>query len=261
MVVRAVPRQPSLGAMTSIWAHRGASGDAPENTLAAFELAARQGADGIELDVQRTADGELVVCHDETIDRTSTGSGAIVAHTLAELRRHDFGGPGGAGGPTAVLPTLREVFELVRGTSMACNVELKDTIEPYPGMAEQVLELVAEFGLGERTWVSTFNHWTLRELAGRGTSGLGGVRLGVLFQDGLVDPWRYAADLGVQAIHPPWQYLAALPQTVELCHEAGLAVHPWTCNTDAEITRVLGLGVDAVITNHPRRARELAGPA
>ena len=153
-------REPSVEHMTSIWAHRGTSSEAPENTLPAFELAISQGADGFELDVQRTADGELLVCHDETIDRMSGASGAVVGLTLDEIRSHNFGGSFGLDGVKA--PTLREVFDLMRGNDVVCNVELKDSLEPYPGMAAQVLDLIRECGLAERIWISSFNHWTLR---------------------------------------------------------------------------------------------------
>ena len=243
-------REPSVGHMTSIWAHRGTSSEAPENTLPAFELAISQGADGFELDVQRTADGELLVCHDETIDRMSGASGAVVGLTLDEIRSHDFGGSFGLHGVKA--PTLREVFDLMRGNDVVCNVELKDSLEPYPGMAAQVLDLIRECGLAERIWISSFNHWTLRELAG---ADRGGVRLGVLYAEPLVDPWDYATRLGVQAIHPSWQSLALVPETTERCQETGIAVHAWTCNTTDEIRTALDLGVDAVITDHPARAQ------
>jgi len=104
-----------------IWAHRGASGYAPENTLLAFKKAIELGANGIELDVQMTKDGELVVCHDETIDRTSNGSGWIKDMTLAELKSLDFScGQKDFAGVT--IPTMREVFELLAPTGFIINI-------------------------------------------------------------------------------------------------------------------------------------------
>lgn len=117
--------------MVAIWAHRGASAHAPENTLPAFELAVEQGADGVELDVHLTADGHLVVTHDETIDRCSDGTGAIASLTLEQLRAFDFSA-GWEGFAGTRIPTLREVYELLHPTDLTINVELKNTFAPYP---------------------------------------------------------------------------------------------------------------------------------
>lgn len=234
--------------MTAIWAHRGASALAPENTLPAFALAVEHGADGVELDLQRTADGELVVIHDETIDRTSTGIGRVVDLTLAELKRFDFslGLDGFAG---TQIPTLREVFELLAPTPLTINVELKNSVEFYPGMEAQVEALVTEYGLADRVIYSSFNHYSLRTLLTAGTR----VPLGVLYADGLVDPWVYAGYLGAQAIHPPYEVLQ-VPGVVDECHARGLRVHAWTVPS-SEAARLAALGVDAIITNHPAEAR------
>lgn len=234
--------------MTSIWAHRGASAYAPENTLPAFALAVEQGADGVELDLQRTRDGHLVVIHDETIDRTSTGSGRVVDHTLGELRRYDYsaGRPGFAG---TRIPTLDEVLTLLAPTNLVVNVELKNSIELYPGMEAELEALVAASGMADRVIYSSFNHYSLRTLAGLNS----GVPRGVLYAEPLVDPWVYATYLGVQAIHPPWQVLA-VPGVVDECHAAGLRVNAWTV-PPGQVGRLASLGVDAVITNEPDLAR------
>lgn len=234
--------------MTAIWAHRGASADAPENTLPAFAAAVEQGADGIELDLQRTADGELVVIHDETIDRTSDGTGRVVDLTLDELRRCDFSnGMPGFGGTR--IPTLREVFELLAPTPLVINVELKNSVELYPGMEAQVDQLVAEFSFADRVIYSSFNHYSLRTLRDANTP----VPLGVLYAEGLVDPWVYATYLGVQAIHPPWEVLQ-VPGVVDECHARGISVNTWTVASE-QAPRLASLGVDAIITNHPALAR------
>lgn len=234
--------------MTEIWAHRGASGDAPENTLPAFELAIEQGADGIELDLQRSADGHLVVIHDETIDRTSDGSGKVAALTLEELRRFDYGN-GMPGFEGTVIPTLREVLELLEPTRLTINIELKNSVELYPGMEAEAKALVEEFGLAHRVIYSSFNHYSLRSLRSMSAE----ARLGVLYSDGMVDPWVYASYLGVDAIHPPYQVLQ-VPGVVDECHARGVWVHPWTVPVD-QTGAVASLGVDAIITNHPGQAR------
>ena len=112
---------------TKVWAHRGASAYAPENTLEAFLLAAEQGADGVELDVQLTKDGEMVVVHDEEIDRVSDGSGFVKDYTLAELKNLNFNKTH-LEYQNVKIPTLREVYEALKPTGMTINVELKTGI-------------------------------------------------------------------------------------------------------------------------------------
>jgi len=234
----------------SIWAHRGASDRAPENTLPAFEQAAERGAAGIELDVQRTADGHLVVCHDETVDRTSDGRAAIADLTLAELRRLDFSF-GKAGFEGTRIPLLAEVLELMRPTNLLVNVELKDSEEPYPGMAQQALDLAAELGMADRVLWSSFNHHTLREVRQADAA----ARTGVLMVEPLVDVWHYAQRLGATEIHPYFRSLRLMPDAVERCHEAGVRVNVWTVNSVDDLADMTARGVDAVISNVPDLGR------
>lgn len=137
----------TLTEKTLILAHRGASGYAPENTMEAFELAAKMGADGIELDVHLTADGEVVVCHDEKIDRTSNGQGLITDYTLAELKAFDFGYHFYEGeGKGFKIPTLDEVYGLMSSCGMLVNVEIKsadpEIIRACDAVAERTLSEV-----------------------------------------------------------------------------------------------------------------------
>lgn len=236
--------------MTKIWAHRGACADAPENTLPAFQLAFEQGADGIELDVQRTRDGVLVVCHDETIERTSNGSGAIAELTFDQLRRHDFSN-GRSGYAGVSIPTLAEVLDLVRGTDKVVDIELKNSVVRYPGMEEQVDALVAGLGLADQVWYSSFNHLSLLRLAELGSP----VARGVLYLEQLVRPWEYAAGFGAAALHPLATTVDA--DLVEAAHAAGIRVHPWTVDDPLAIGALAAADVDAIITNLPRVAREV----
>ncbi len=239
--------------MTKVWAHRGASGYAPENTLEAFALAAEMGADAVELDVQMTRDGELVVLHDETTDRVSGVSGWVKDFSLAELKRLSVNRP--IPGYRAVqIPTLREVYELLKPTGLEINVELKTGIVFYPQMEEKVLGLAAETGMEERIWYSSFNHYTLRRLRERKQD----VRLGMLYADGLYEAAKYAEGLGVDALHPALcnvQY----PDYMEKARQKQLRVHVWTVNEECYLRQMAQLGVDAVITNYPDRAREVLG--
>lgn len=233
--------------MTAIWAHRGAGGYAPENTLAAFRLAAEQGADGVELDVQLSADGQVVVMHDETVDRTTNGHGAVKDLTAAELHGLDAGD----GEP---VPTLAEVFELLGPTGLRVNVELKNSIEPYPGLEDKVDDLIREHGFAHRVVLSSFNHLSVRRVAEAGRR-----PAGLLFAEPLYDPARYATHVGAAAIHPDARSLSLNLDAIQQCHAAGVKVNVWTVNEEADLRAVLGWGVNAIITNYPDRALALRG--
>ena len=241
--------------MTQIWAHRGSSSQSPENTLEAFQLAIDQGADGIELDVQLSADGQVVVCHDETIDRTSDASGAVAQLTLEQMRSANFNN--GMDGFRCRIPTLAEVFDLVAGTNLRVNVELKNSILAYPGLEAAVEAVVANSRLSsdaaDRVVYSTFNHRSLAMLAASGTR----IPLGVLYFEPMVRPWDYARSFGATALHPYWGSLA--DDEIEGAHQLGLAVHPWTIDDPAVMRRMVDQGADALITNKPLLARETLG--
>ena len=240
---------------TKIWAHRGASQQKPENTLPAFARAVELGADGIELDVQLSKDGVPVICHDFELDRLCDGQGLLYDRTLAELRRLNFNRRFPEQG-FVTLPTLAEVFDLLRPTNLEINIEIKSGQVIYPGIEKKILDLADAFGMGERIWYSSFNHYALaglHELAP-------GARCGILFDNILFEPWRYAARIGMQAIHPHHRMLA-IPGLVKASHAAGLAVHPWTADRPEDLRQAFQLGVDAIITNFPDVAIALAAAA
>lgn len=239
-------------AMTEVWAHRGASGYAPENTIPAFELALQQGADAFELDVQLTRDDEVVVIHDETLERTTNGTGWVADHSLEDLRRLDAG-HGFEKFAGTRIPTLGEVFELVRDLDTVVNVELKNSRMAYQGLEERVLALVDAFDMASRVVISTFNHYSIRHLVRLGTP----LTLGALYSEPLWKPWQYAGRLGASALHP--SVAATRRKVVEKSHDHGLGVHVWTVNEPDDIKRMVRLGVDAVITNYPNVARSLIG--
>ena len=155
-----------------IWGHRGASGHAPENTLPAFKMAADMGADGVELDIQMTRDGEIVVCHDETIDRTSSGKGWLKDFTFDELRRLDFSN-GNSAYEGVKIPTMEEVFDLLE-------------------------ELTKRKHLEDRVIYSSFNHYTVRRIKELNPE----AKTGLLYGDGPIDMPGYGHRLGADALHP-----------------------------------------------------------
>ena len=232
-----------------IWAHRGASGEAPENTLPAFALAAEQGADGVELDVQKTADGALVICHDEKIDRTSNAKGWLKDYTLAHLRGLDFS-YGKLQYEGEKIPTLEEVLDLLSPTDLTVNIELKTGIFFYPGIEEKVIGLVEKMGWQERVILSSFNHYSVVKVAELAPW----AKRGLLYMDGPVDMPGYAKGLGVDAVHPAL-YNLQYPNFLEDCAKAGLDINVWTVDEYEYMKLCKQMGVHAIITNYPKKAR------
>ncbi len=229
----------------SVFAHRGASGYAPENTMEAFELALRQGADGIELDVHLSRDGELVVAHDEEIDRVADGSGLICEMTLKELKGYRFNRVNRAY-PDARIPTLREVYELIRPTAMRINCELKNSYIDYPGLEEKCIALADELGLKDRVLYSSFNHHSLIRVKQMDPS----LYCGMLYEASLIKPWNYARMYQMDALHPHFSELQ-IPGEAENAHRLGLELNVWTVNTARDLKACFEAGADSVITNYP----------
>ena len=228
-----------------IFAHRGASAYAPENTLEAFRLAMEQGADGIELDVQMTKDGELVVIHDETIDRVSNGNGAVRDYTLEELKQFSVSNHFEQY-PDVKIPTLREVLELVKPGTMEINIELKTGIYWYPQIEQKVLELVKEEGMEERIIYSSFNHYSvqkIRELSPEAETAY-------LIGDVMLDVADYTRNTGIKGLHPALFHVK-MADFLKKYKESGIALRVWTVNDKDQIRWLIDEGVDAVITNYP----------
>ena len=147
--------------MTKNFAHRGFSGKYPENTMLAFQKAIEVEADGIELDVQLTKDGELVIIHDETIDRTTDGKGYVIDYTYEELSKFDASYIYRGKVEFNKIPTLKEYFELVKDLDFITNIELKTGINEYLGIEEKVYKLIKEYQLEEKVIISSFNHFSI----------------------------------------------------------------------------------------------------
>lgn len=235
---------------TRILGHRGASHYAPENTLPAFELALDQGADGVELDVHLSKDGELIVMHDERIDRTTNGRGFIKDLTVEELKRLDAscGMPGFAG---SRVPTLREVYGLFRPTDKIINVEIKTDIIDYPGITGKLLALEDEMGMNGRIIYSSFNHYTVCELKAMRPE----ARIGLLYMSIFAAPWNYAVNLSAAALHPHFITLSKTPNMAEECNLRGIETNVWTVNESEWMEKLAKLGVTSLITNRPDLAR------
>lgn len=236
---------------TKVFAHRGASQYAPENTLEAFRLAMEQGADGIELDVHRSADGELVVIHDEKLDRTTNGQGLVKDHTLAQLQAlcADNHMEGFA---AARIPTLRQVLELVRPSDMQVNIELKTGILWYKDIEEKTMDLVKEMGMQDRVVYSSFNHYSIEEVRRLDPT----AETAYLFSDVIFEVEKYAAHRGVNGLHPALWHVKMADFLTDYLN-SGLAVRVWTVNRPDDMRILMKRGVDAVITNDPKLALQV----
>ena len=241
--------------MTKVWGHRGASGTVPENTLDAFARAAEMGADGVELDVQLTKDGQIVVIHDETVDRVSGMRGFVRDRTLSELRELNVSLPRPEYGKVTRIPTLEEVFDLLKDTGICINVELKTGIFKYEGIEKKVADLILRTGYLDRIWCSSFNHESVlraKELCPE-------LRCGLLFEDIMVSPAEYAVRLGVEALHPATYHFEQDPLYVAKAKEKGLETHIWTVNEREQMAALAACGTEAIITNYPDIALEVLG--
>jgi glycerophosphoryl diester phosphodiesterase len=220
-------------------AHRGAKGSEPENTLISFQKALDMQVDGIELDVQLSADGELIVIHDETIDRTTNGNGFVKALSLSELKVFRING-------THKIPTLKEVFDLV---SQDCfiNIELKnyDTTEKVVSLIEKY---VAKKGWKyDRFLVSSFDWNALQQVAFLNDK----IHIGVLTETNLDLALAFAKFIQAKSIHPHFHLLTK--ENTAKMQEKGLQVFPWTINEIEDIQKIKTFNVNGIITDFPNR--------
>ena len=235
-----------------VWAHRGASGYLPENTLPAFQKAVEMGAYGIELDIHKTKDGQLVVIHDEKIDRTSNGKGYVRDYTLEELRRYNYNATMPEACAHADIPTMREVFELIKPTNLHINIEIKNGVYFYEGIEEDIIAMTKEFDMEDRVIYSSFNHYSIMKVQELDPE----AHTAFLYMDGTLDMPEYGRDHKVEALHPAL-YNVQYPNYVEKCHEYGLKINSWTINSKQYMKMACEMGIDGIITNYPDTAMEI----
>ncbi|MCS1350575.1 glycerophosphodiester phosphodiesterase [Mechercharimyces sp. CAU 1602] len=234
-----------------VYAHRGFSAQAPENTMGAFRAAIEAGADGIELDVQLTRDGEVVVIHDDTVDRTTDGRGEVSALSLLELQRLEAGSWFAQEFVGEKIPSLRDVLALVSQHGLELNIELKSSLARDSELEQKVLAQVKEFDWLEKTIFSSFQHERLKRLLRIEA----GVSTAPLYMAGFLKPWRYCQQEGFTSIHP--YYMGVQEEVVTGCHQHGIKVRTYTVNEEEWMKRFIHLGVDAIMTDHPDRLRKL----
>jgi len=226
-------------------AHRGASQEAPENTLAAFRRALDAKIPAVECDVQRTRDGRLVVIHDQTVDRTTDGRGRVADLTFEELRRLDAGGWFGPAFAGERVPPLDDVLDLVRGRALVL-LEIKNGPVFYEGIEAQVADALRRYEMAGSTLVMSFDHPAVRTMRGAAPE----VATAIVYSARLVDAIGAAQAAHADALCPSWGLLTA--EVVAEAHEAGLGVFPWTIDEETAMRRCLAWGVDGVTSNDAR---------
>ena len=233
------------------FAHRGFSGKYPENTMIAFEKALESGCEGIEMDVHFTKDKEIVIIHDEKIDRTSNGSGLIKDMTYEELCKIDFSYIYTDKVGFCKIPTLREYFELVKDKDIITNIELKTGIYEYDGIEKAVYELIKEYGLEDKILISSFNHnsvMRMKEIAPE-------MKYGFLSETWILETGEYLNRYGIEAYHPDFHMLT--DTEVKDLRDHNIKINTWTVNEYEDIQRMIDIDAEGIISNFPDRVKEL----
>jgi glycerophosphoryl diester phosphodiesterase len=235
-----------------IIAHRGASAYAPENTMSAFKLAVEQQADGVELDAQLTGDGQIVVMHDDTVDRTTNGSGRVKSMSLSQLQDLNATTSSQPVNPEMV-PSLAEVFEAV-GQELLINVELKNYTTPTDDLPEIVTALVIEHNLVDRVLLSSFNILALI----KARKILPKIHLGLLTIHGLGDAtvrFKLIHFSPLLALHPYFEDVNL--ELVQAVHSVNSRINTYTVKQPDAVRRLVEYGVDSIITPDPLMARRV----
>lgn len=231
-------------------AHRGFKGRYPENTMLAFKKAVEAGADGIELDVHLTKDGEVVIIHDELLDRTTDGKGLVKDMTLEDLKKlyasklySDF--------EKEKIPTLDEYLNWAKGYDIITNIELKNSIIDYDGIEQKTYDLIKEYDLLDKIIISSFNHNSLVRMKEIDQS----VECGVLESSRLYKPWEYIKNLGMEYYHP--LNFIVDDEVFHKCKENNIGLNIWFAIPDYDYSQYLGYEPCGLITDFPNVVDEL----
>ncbi len=229
-------------------AHRGGRKWGPENTLAVFSKCVDAGFDGIELDVHRAKSGELVVLHFDDLTKTTSGKGLVKNKRLPQLKKLSAGAWFSQEFAQERIPTLQEVLDLVAGR-LVINIEVKNAPDAYPGIEDDLIELLDAYGHSDKIIVSSFDHAFLKRFTDMTSS----YKTGLLVNGLLLDLPAYAAQVGTTAWHPQFVNLRA--DQVKLAKQAGIEVNVWTLNEVSEWIAAVKMGVDGIVTDDPEGLR------
>ncbi|WP_430611219.1 glycerophosphodiester phosphodiesterase [Enterococcus sp. DIV0876] len=236
--------------MVQIVAHRGSSGNRPENTLPAFAEAVRVKADIIELDVHLSKDEQLIVMHDETVDRTTNGKGRICDLTVAQLKELNAGSWFSDEFKAAKIPTLKEVLDLLAAKNYRgiLTIELKTDHYDYPGIEAKTAALLNSQAWPFTHWYCSFNMASLDRIHDIDPE----AKLNFIMGKAADKPALALDRAYIEGLHPAYGWIEANAEKVAAYP---ISLRPWTINEEATIRRCLQLGVTGIITDFPERAR------
>ncbi|MFT8323480.1 MAG: glycerophosphodiester phosphodiesterase [Bacillus sp. (in: firmicutes)] len=237
--------------MSLVFAHRGYSAQFPENTMMSFQEAEKAYTDGIELDIQMTKDGELVIIHDEKVDRTTNGSGYVQDFLFKDIRTLNAAYKYKGRMTNVQIPALEEFFEWMQHTNLTCNIEFKNNRLSYAGMEEKAIALVRRYGLADRIIFSSFNHYSIVHSYRLAPE----IETAPLFSDGIYQPWIYADAIKASGIHPNHRLLNK--HSIKTSEEFGIKVRAYTVNNEKRLQFLAENGISAVITDNPLLAKQV----
>lgn len=227
-----------------IFAHRGASHYRPENTLSAYEYAYELGADGIELDVQMSRDGELVLYHDWSFDRITGRTDIVIEMNSADIKKLDAGSVFSEEFNGEQVPFLSEALSIVPDGKIV-NIEIKKISFDNRPLEEKIIETVCNHGLEKRVIISSFNHYSLKKVEEINPE----IKTALLFNSMPVDPASYIKKFNCYSFHPAFVYVNK--EQINSMHELGIKVFPWVVDIQFFAEKLLAMGADGIFTNIP----------
>lgn len=233
------------------FAHRGASFDYPENTILALKEGIKSGANGLEIDVHKTKDNNLVVIHDENIERTYLGKGLVKDFTLDELRKFKNRKKLFRDNIECHIPTLEEVLKLIKGKDITLNIELKTDEIHYDGIESDVISLINEYKLNKQIILSSFNHDSIKIVKSLDSS----IKTGILYDKQIENVINYAKSLEVDALHPDLRLVSR--ELIQEAHENNLKVNIYTVNNPIYMRFLIKSKADGLFTDYPELLNEI----
>jgi len=233
------------------YAHRGASGYFPENTMLSFRKAIELGATGIETDVQMTSDGVLVLIHDEKVNRTTNGIGLVKDFTYDDLNKLDAGSWFNKKYDSEKIPTAKQLIILAKSNNILLNLEIKNGEVTYPGIEEKLIEMLYQYKYEDKVILSSFNHYSMVHCKDISKE----IKTGLLYMAGLYQPEIYCKHTGADALHPYFNSLNK--EIIDNAKKEGLLVNPFTVNDEACMKSLITAGVDGLITNYPDKLKKV----
>jgi glycerophosphoryl diester phosphodiesterase len=237
--------------MTVNYAHRGASGYCPENTMIAFEKAINLGCTGIETDVQMTSDGVLVLIHDEMVNRTTEGAGFVKDYTYNEIRKLNAGSWFSSEYSGIKIPSVEELILFSLNKSIVLNFEIKSEIINYKGIEEKLIELIYKYNIQDRVIISSFNHYSTVKCKEISKD----IKTGILYYENLYKPEGYAKSVLAEALHPYFYVLNK--EVMERARIQGLMVNTYTVNDVNYMRYFVQHKIDGIITNYPDKLKKI----